>query len=263
MRRKSLGAMVSLALVVAACGAESDSAVGADDPVLQITSEGGFGPVEFVLAAGPRYTMLGDGRLIFQGFTTMEYPGQLVPPYLVATLDDNQMNSVLAMVENIGLPDIEDETDDSNMDTVADATTEVITYWDENGQHRLAVYALGMDESPSDRDAAFLELISTLDQFTAEAPSEPYVAEQVRVVAGPGGVDTDFTDERPWPLEETDFSDWEELPNGWHCTVIEGPVPSVFEDATQATTWEHPDGESEALLLLVRPLLPGEPDCPA
>ena len=255
--------MVSLGLVVAACGAESDSAVGGDEAVLQITSEGGSGPVEFILATGPRYTMLGDGRLIFQGFQTMEYPGALVPPYLVASLDDNQMNSVLAMVEDIGLPEIGDETDDSNMEIVADATTEVITYWDGNGRHRLAVYALGMDESPSDRDAAFIELISTLDQFTAEAPSEPYVADQVRVIAGPGGVDPAFSDVRAWPLEETDFSDWEELPNGWHCTVVEGPVPSVFEDATQATTWEHPDGESEALLLLVRPLLPGEPDCPA
>ncbi|HJS72619.1 MAG TPA: hypothetical protein VJ858_07825 [Acidimicrobiia bacterium] len=263
MSRKSLGAIASLALVLAACGAESDSGAGGDEAVLQITSEVGSGPVEFVLATGPRYTMLGDGRLIFQGFQTMEFPGALVPPYLVATLDDNQMSAVLAMVEDIGLSEIEDETDDSNMEMVADATTEVITYWDENGPHRLAVYALGMDESPSHRDAAFLELISTFDQFTAETPSEPYVADQVRVIAGPGGVDPAFSDVRPWPLADTDFSDWEELPNGWHCTIIDGPVPSVFDEATQATTWEHPDGESGALLLLVRPLIPGEPNCPA
>ncbi|HEU4894222.1 MAG TPA: hypothetical protein VFT85_00165 [Acidimicrobiia bacterium] len=264
MRSKSLGLVMALGVVVAACGgAGDDVGVGDDEAVLQITSEGGFAPVEFALANGPRYTLLGDGRLVYQGYVTLEYPGRLVPLYQVATLDSNQMRAVLAMVDDIGLPDIEDETDDDAMNMVADATTEVVTFWDENGVHRLAVYALGIEESPSERNQAFLELIQTFDQFTAEAPAEPYVAEQLRVVAGPGTVDPQFEDTRPWPLPDTDFSDWETLPNGWHCRVIDGPTPDDFESATQATTWEHPDGVSEPLLLLVRPLVPGEPDCPA
>jgi len=264
MRMKSVGVLISFGIVVAACGGNGDGvAVGDDEAVLQITSEGGFAPVELALANGPRYTLLGDGRLIFQGFITMEYPGPLVPPFMVATLDSNQMNAVLAMVEDIGLPDIDDETDDEATDMVADATTEVVTFWDENGSHRLAVYALGIEESPSERNQAFLELVQTFDQFTAEAPAEPYVADQLRVVVGPGMVDPQFEDVRPWPLPDTDFSDWETLPNGWHCRVVDGPVPADLEGATQATTWEHPDGSSEPLLLLVRPLLPGEPECPA
>lgn len=265
MKVKSLGVVMALGILIAACGGGDNGgvAVGDDEALLQITSEGGFAPVEFVLANGPRYTLLGDGRLIYQGFTTLEYPGRLANPYLVATLDSNQMGAVLAMVDDIGLPDIDDEVDDEAMNLVADATTEVVTYWDGNGAHRLSVYALGLEESPSARNEAFLELIQTFDQFTAEAPAEPYVAEQVRVVAGPGTVDPEFEDVRPWPLPDTDFSDWETLPNGWHCQVVEGAVPDVFEEATQATTWEHPDGSSEPLLLLVRPLLPGEPDCPA
>jgi hypothetical protein len=266
MRGKSLGVLVALGILVAACGGgggDGGVAVGDDEAVLQITSEGGFMPVEVALASGPRYTLLGDGRLIYQGYTTLEYPGGLIPPYMVATLDSNQMNAVLAMVEDIGLPDIDDETDDEAMNMVADASTEVVTFWDENGAHRLAVYALGIDESPSERDQAFLELIQTFDQFTAGAPAEAYVAEQLRVVAGPGMVDPQFEDVRPWPLPAKDFSDWDTLPNAWHCSVTDGPIPEVFEGATQATTWEHPDGASDPLLLLVRPLLPGEPDCPA
>ena len=182
---------------------------------------------------------------------------------MVATLDSNQMGAVLAMVDDIGLRDIDDEVDDEAMNMVADATTEVVTFWDENGAHRLAVYALGLEESPSARHEAFLELIQTFDQFTAETQSQPYVADQVRVIAGPGAVDPAFEEVRPWPLPDTEFSAWETLPNGWHCQVVEGAVPDVFESATQATTWEHPDSTSEPLLLLVRPLLPGEPDCPA
>jgi hypothetical protein len=257
--------MITIGLVLAACGAGNGSGAGVegDEPVIQITSEGGFVPVEVALNNGPRYTVLGNGRLVYQGFQTLEYPGRLVPPYMVATLDQNQMNALLALVEDIGLPEIDDERDDSAMDMVADAANEVITYWDHAGEHRLSVYALGIEDSPSERNAAFLELIETLDRFVGEAPADPYVAERVRVVAGVGVADPEFEDVREWPLETTDLSTWDELANGWHCTTLEGPVPEVFAEATQATTWQHPDGGSEPLTLLVRPLHPGEPDCPS
>lgn len=263
MRINLLGMFVSIVLVMAACGGGGSVGVGDDQAVLQIVSEGGFLPVEIALNNGPRYTLLGDGSLIYQGAQTLEYPGRLVPPYLVATVDDNQKNAILAMVEDIGLPDIDDELDDTAMNTVADAATEVITYWDDNGEHSYGVYALGLEESPSERNAAFLELIETLDRFISEAPGEPYQADRVRIVAGQSLVDPEFEDIRPWPMEETDLTAWETLPNGWQCTVIDGPVPDVFADATQTTTWEHPDGMSDPLLLLVRPLHPDEPDCPS
>lgn len=265
MRRKSLGALGSLALVLAACGGGDgiSVAVEPDEAVLQVTSEGGFAPVELTLSTGPRYTVLGDGRLVFQGVTTLEYPGRLIPPYLVAQLDSNQMNALLAMVDDIGLPEIDDETDDSAAAMVADATTEAITYWDEAGTHRLAVYALGIEPEPSDRNAAFLELIETLDRFTAETDAEPYEAEEVRIIAGPGTVDRDFEDVRPWPLDET-WGAWTSLGNEWQCRVFDPEVLATFDDATQATTWEMPEGGFvfDPATLLVRPLLPGEPECP-
>lgn len=264
MRRKSLGVIVLIALVLTACGGgeaeEVEVEVGDDEPVLQITAEGGFVPVEVALNNGPRFTLLGDGRLIYQGVQTMEFPGRLVPPYLVATLDGAQMDTILAMVGEIGLPDIVDEVDDSAASMVADAATEVVVYRDDAGEHRLAVYALGLDNPLSPRDSAFLELIATLDQITAETPGEPYQPERVRVVAGEGFVDPAFEDTREWPLETADLDQWAVLPNGWVCTAVSGPVPAVFEDATQATTWTRPDG-SGPLTLLVRPLVPGEPDC--
>ncbi|MGD2061518.1 MAG: hypothetical protein PVF87_11665, partial [Acidimicrobiia bacterium] len=150
MTVKPLRAIMSLALVVAACGGDGDPiGVGPDEPLLQVSSEGGFVPVEVSLNNGPRYTLLSDGTLIFPGVQTLEYPGRLVPTYFTAQLDENQMRAVLAMIEDIGLPGIEDETDDSAASFVADATTEVIRYWDGSGEHRLAVYALGIEEEPS------------------------------------------------------------------------------------------------------------------
>lgn len=262
--KKTLVALLPLALVAAACGGDGGSAdLGENEPVLQIVSEGGFVPVEVALNSGPRYTLLGDGRLIHQGFQTLEYPGRLVPPYLVATLNDNQMSSILAMVEDIGLPEFDEEIDDTASGFVADASTEVITYWDDAGEHKYGVYALGIEESPSERNAVFLELIQTLDEFVGQAEAEPHVAERVRVVAGEASVDPEFEDVQPWPLEGSDPAEWKALANGWACTVIDGPVPDVFDSATQATTWEHPDGTSDPIQLLVRPLHPGEPDCPS
>lgn len=264
MRTKTLGLLVILTLAIAACGGGDGSGVEVGDveALLQITSEGGFAPVEFALANGPRYTLLGDRRLIFEGFQTMEFPGRLVPPYMVARLDDDQLGAVMAMIDDTGLPEIVDETDDSANDTVADATTEVITYWDAAGSHRLAVYALGIEQHPSDRNAALIELVDTFDRFTANAPGQEYRAEQVKIVSGPATPDPEFDDLRPWPLDD-DWAAWQELANGWMCRVLEGAVPEPFRDATQSTTWKIPDvfSYSGPAKLLVRPLLPGETGC--
>lgn len=260
MRRKSLGVVV-FALVIVACGGSDGSEPDPNEVVIQITSEGGFVPVEIALNNGPRYTVLGDGRLIYQGFQTMQFPGPLVPPYMVAQLSGSQMTAVLAMVEDMGLPGIDEESDDSAINFVADATTEVIRFWDDNGEHKYSVYALGIEEEPTDRNSAFLELIETFDRFTAEAPAEPYSAEEVRIVAGSGFVDPDFSDLREWPLETDTFTDWTELPNGWFCRAYPSDVLTSFGDANQATVWAHPDGTSDPLTLLVRPLIPGETAC--
>jgi len=266
MNRKSVIASLSVALLLAACGegGGASSDVGPDEALIQITSEGGFVPVEFALGTGPRYTVLGDGTVIFAGVTTLEFPGRLVPPYMTAQLSDSQLNALLAMVDDIGIPEMTDETDDSAADFVADASTEVIRYWDSNGEHRYAVYGLGIEEDPSEQNQAFLELISTLDQFTAQSGGEPYQPERVRVLAGPGTENPDFPDLSPWPLDE-EWGQWEALANDWQCRVYGDEVLATFEEATQATTWEMPDGgfDFDPATLLVRPLHPGEPNCPS
>lgn len=264
MRSKLFGAGLALALIFTACGGGS-SDIDPDEAVLQIKSEGGFVPVEFALGSGPRFTLLGDGTLIYQGVTTLEFPGRLVPPYLTARLSTNQMTAVMAMVEDIGLADIDDETDDSATQFVADAATDVITYWDSLGEHRYAVYALGVQEDPSERNAAFLRLVETLDRFTAEATGQPYESDRVRLLANVRADPHGVTDLRPWPsgLEE-DLDQWASLGNGWVCTVKSNDVLPLFDDATQVTEWENPDQSrsNPPVQLLVRPLHPGEPDCP-
>jgi len=262
MRAKPVLALSVVVLLLGACGGGNTPTVADDEPVLQIVSEGGFVPLEFALGNGPRFTILGDGSLIYQGPQIEIFPSPLLPNYQVTTLSESQLSSVLAMVEEIGLPDIDDETDNEAANFVADASTEVITFWDETGDHRLAVYALGIEDEPSARNVAFLDLIETLEQFTGVAESHEYVAERVRVLAGEAFVDPEFEDTRDWPLPGSDPATWDQMEIGWSCTIIDGPVPEVFETATSATAWTPPDGSGPPMKLIVRPLLPGEPDCP-
>lgn len=265
MNAKSVGVIVLIALVVASCGQPTGNTdpvtVEANEPVLQITSEGGFAPVELILNAGPRYTLLGDGRMIYRGAQTMEFPGALLTPYLIGQLSDEQVAMVIDLVVEIGLPDIDEEYDDTAARFVADATTEVALFWDEDGRHRFGVYALGIQESPSARNEAFSELIETLDEIGTDLVAVAYRPERVRVIAGPGFINEDFEDVREWPLD-TGPSTWATLPNGWNCQVMDDAALETLADATQVTVWQSPDDEADLIKLLARPLHPGEPDCP-
>lgn len=266
--RSILGLCLAGLLFVTSCGAESNARLGADDDavVLQLRSEGGFAPVEFVLGRGPNYTLLGDGRLIHLGPTVAMYPGPLLPNYRVTAIGDDDMDRVLALVTEIGLPGMDIEIDDTAMQFVADATTEVVTFWDDAGAHSYSVYALGIEPEPSNHStAAFLELTLVLDELVSRAASEPFAPDRVRVIAGSAGLgDPEFETVDEWPLPNTDFSDWVNLPNGWMCTTFGPDVLETFAEADQASRWLHPDPmmDADTFTLLVRPLHPGEPGCP-
>ncbi len=261
--------LVAVAAVLSACGvggaAGPDLPDDPDAPVIQITSEGGFAPVDMVLGRGPTYTLLADGRLIYEGPTIAIFPGRLVPNYQVTRIDDQQMQLVLDLVDRIGLPEMGSELDDSAASRVADATTEVITYWDGHGEHVYAVYALGIDleQSPVPATEAFAELFGLMGDLVS-GDAVPYEPDRVRIVAGPGFVNEEFEDVRAWPLEGEGLTGWATLPNDWRCQSSEPGVLDAFGNATQVTVWESPDPDviDSPVKLLVRPLHPGEPDCP-
>lgn len=268
MTSKTLLIVPVLSLALAACGSPEGGAGLPEDPdapVVQVRSEGGFVPVEWALGHGPAYTLLADGRLIYSGPIILIFPGPLLPNYQVAQATDEQMRRVLELVEEIGLPGIDHEIDDSAMDMVADASTEVVTYWDDAGEHTYGVYALGLetDDGLSEVHASMQELISVLGEISAGPGLGAYEGERVRVVAGPGAPGAETPDVREWPLGSTDFSEWESLGNGWGCRVYGPEVLGRFADATEETVWMSPEEGGAPLKLLVRPLHPGEPDCPA
>lgn len=269
MGRRTFALLAGAAIAISACGVEqTGSGYNADDPVLQIRSEGGFVPLEWNLGRGPTYTLLGDGSVISEGPTILIYPGPLLPNYQISQLNDSDVDLIMDLIHEIGLPDMESEDDDKAASFVADATTEVVTFWDTDGSlHKYSVYALGIEpDSSNPSTSAFYELLTTMQTAVANSTETvPFEPEKVRVLAGVAmaPVDAEFEDIRPWPLEGEDPAQWEQLEIGWSCEVFGPEILETFTDASQLTQWLHPDPMMDAppFTLLVRPLHPGEEDC--
>lgn len=270
---RPLSALVVVTLSLAACGTGDTLAppdgVNDDDPLIQISAEGGFVPVEYNLSRGPTFTVTQGGRFIFLGVTTLEFPGKLVQPFFEAQLDDAQMAKIRDIIEEMGIAEFVDGSDNS-VTNVADASTEVIKYWDENGAHRYSVYALGItDQATEPATIAFAELFDYLHELAGSANGTEYAPDEIRIVAGVyrGGFDPQFEDRRDWPLTGENPDDWDVFTTigeeTWTCKVFEASALQTFADAKQTTVWAHPteSADAENFQLLVRPLHPGEDGC--
>lgn len=259
--------LLSLGLALGACSGEETSGEvtvpeDSDRVLLTVTSEGGFVPVDFNLVRMPRFVLMADRTLYFQGVTTLEFPGPLLPNIQQTTLDEDSFAEILALVAELGLSDIdEEEVDNQGMERIADATTEFITLHDEDGAHRYGFYALEVSESRSTDRLLARELLQVLEQGTATEQSSPYEPDRLQVAAGPP-VDMDLVGStEPWPLSMS-FDEMDGWALGWHCVEVTGAevdrLAGVFETATQATLWET---GSETYSIRARPLLPGETAC--
>ncbi|MFP5331293.1 MAG: hypothetical protein ACLGHX_02860 [Acidimicrobiia bacterium] len=262
-------ALVVLAVLVAACGSGEPGTMPTvydpDDVVLTISEEGGFAPVETILGRQPRYVLQADGRLYMPGAIPMIYPGPMLMPVFVGTVDEAAMDRILTAIGDTGLGEIEGRVDDTTAsDHVADATTTVITYFDGEAEHTLAVYALGIAVESSDLADAAAAVVDAVDQAaaTVENPVE-FRSSRVEIRTGEtmSLPDPEFRNTRPWPLETAP----DELPAGEYgsrCVVVEGPPATdlleIFGEANQATVWEY---EGTEYPLIARGLLPGEPGC--
>jgi hypothetical protein len=246
----------------------SDAGSAAGEPLFMITYEGGFSTPSMLASQGPVYAVTTDGELVYQGAIPEIFPGPLVPPYEVKDVSD-LLPDLEEMLDRIGIADITEEIDDQAAGTIADASTTVLTYFDENGTHRYGVYALGFDpqaESSDPKVVALNDLMLTLqDASFSGDPGEPFSSDRWQVVQNgdfiPGGDPGVPEDVRPYPLEVA-VADFEHTSFGLPCTILEGAAATdaaeAFGDATQVTVW---DTGTEEIQLLPRPLLPGEVGC--
>ncbi len=234
-----------------------------DSPLVIVADEGGFVPVEFLIQRMPRFVVMQDGRLFYQGPIPEIFPGPALPNILVGRLDAQTVGLVQSIVDDMGLPAITDEANREAADRVADASDTVVTYFDDAGSHRFSVYALGLVSHTDARVQQVAKLMTLLDGASATIEAEPYVPERLQVSVSDQlpGFDPQFKNVLPWPLE-ADPRDGAPGFLEWPCSVVEGDDATVLYEAlasaNQTTTWEV-DGTE--LGIYVRPLLPHESGC--
>lgn len=266
--KTTLTSLLVVAVLVAACGtgetAGTTGPMQPDDVILTVHEEGGFAPVEMLLGRHPRLVLQAGGRIYMPGAVPAIYPGPMLTPIFVGTVDQETMDEIMRLVREAGLPEIDRMEDVSANDQVADATTTVITYFDGTDEHVLSVYALGFASEGNSRLEVALDLVETLDRAAADVPdAEEYRPTRVEIRTGDrlSLPDPEFRNTRPWPLDVAPV-DMPAGEYGWSCVVVEGPpatdLLAIFADANQATVWDHQGTEYP---LIARGLMPGEPGC--
>lgn len=264
MKKTMTSMLLVAALGLTGCASSNAESGGPDGVLLRIEDVGGFLPLELAISNAPAFTLTTDGKLIFAGAVNLIYPGPLVYPQFYIELTPGELSQIRTRIERIGLPDMDDVVEDDQSQFLADASTSVITYWDDSGSHRFSVYGLGIGDAGSASAQAFAELKDSLFELSWSREGQPYEPERIRLVVGQSmqHVEEMFTDLRPWPLSDTDLANWDEYEPGWVCRGFGGDDIAPFEDATQVTTWVNPSGtDPEHYTILARALHPGEPDC--
>lgn len=260
--------LLAATLFLSACGAGEPGTMPTDtqpdDVILTVTDEGGFAPVELILGRHPRFVLQADGRLYTPGMVPAIYPGPMLSPIFVGTVDETTLAEIMRLIDAAGLPDIDRVEDTTATNQVADATTTVITYFDGAAEHTLSVYALGIASDESQTAQAAADLVRALDAAAAALTDvTEYQPTRVEVRTGDRMAlpDAEFRNTKPWPLAIAP-ADLPETGHGWRCVVVEGPPATdlleVFANANSATVWEH---EGTEYALIARGLTPATPAC--
>ena len=277
MNRRSFFALAGLVptlMLAAACGNPQGAAdttvststtvpaivhpTGPDDVVLQLSWEGGFVPADFLFTRLPRLVITGDGSVYVQGAQIEIYPGPLLPPVLVGSITEQELQALLLAAQSGGL--FRDVTYGDPPTGIADAPNTVLVINAEGATYTHNAYALGMggDETDDDR-FHFAEYAALLDPVATGVPdSKPFAAKRyaIRAIAADASNPTDGV--TPNVVEWPDNAG-ASLATASTCALVEASaVGDLFAQSTQITRFVE---NGFKYVLLVRPVIPGDPGC--
>jgi hypothetical protein len=188
----------------------------------------------------------------------------LLPNYQAIQLGDDDMLFVLEELDALGFTEIEAEFNNEAANMVADASTTITTFYNQDGPHTFSVYALGIGTQTTDGRVPILaNLVEHLSQMGFSQPGAAYEWEALEVLAGVPQfpAEPDFANVQPWPLD-VGFDEMTDIGFGWRCASYEGDEAQTllgsFMSANQVTTWN--DGDTE-YSIKVRPLFPRQEPC--
>lgn len=284
MRRFTTFVLALLLAATTACGDDDEPLVAGDenggptpaagepggrDDALFVSVEhtGGFVPVGHDFRSLPSAVVYEDGRAFTPGAVMEIYPGPAVHPVIESEIGDGEMRSIVDAAEEAGL--LDETPPDFGETLIADAGTTEITIVVGGETHVTSVYALtegrdalpGMEPSHDEARALVAEFVDLVTGAATEGEnSAEYVPERYRLLplapeeVPAEGVDPD---ERDWPVADVDLAERE-------CVAVTGDradtLRDALRDATEITRWRT---SASTFALVVRPLLPHEPECPA
>ena len=166
------------------------------------------------------------------------------PNYQVRQLSEDDLDVVMDAIAVTGIDQITDEVDDSSANVIADASTTVITYYDDQGPHRYEVYALDIGEGQSEQVQRLAGLVQVLDGVAA-ADGEVSRLEPERVQVIAQEAEPTRTSSSKWSTSpSTRTPPWDDLAGqqGIKCAAFEGEdaeaLVAGFREANQATLFE-------------------------
>jgi hypothetical protein len=283
-RTAYLGAALLGALALAACGGTSPTSDPEAEPpattaepagfayptdpsavVLDVTTGGGFGPVEVAVDTRPEFRLYGDGTVLVK---PEEF--ELTFPALRAyRLTPEGIQAVLAAAEDAGLLAA---APDYGQPLVADLPTTTLTVDLEGGSYSHSAYALGFGDAAGltpaqqearDRLSGLTSFLAGLDEAHPEllaSEPRPYEPEAVRVYAFERELEPEQV-ATAWPLEPG-IEKWSaEQAFGGRCEVVSGAdVETLRQSLGETLPWLWSSGGrtwSTGFALQ----LPGDPGC--
>jgi hypothetical protein len=248
-----------------------DHKTGATDVILRLEEGGGFVPVEFNISQAPRFTLYGNGVIVFQQLNApvpQADANGIVrnAPWRTAKLDEDQIQEVLAFA--LGAGGLGAARESYTADNVADAPTSTFTIRAGGIDKTVAIYAL-FEEAQPGRDAvargAFFRLAERLRDFDrgGTIDSDIYQGDRFRAVILPRDPAPELKlVDWPWPaLNVTDFkpgaNDGTDGPTFPHRAIAGGEVAALkltgIDGGIQGPVLKAPNGTLYTLIL--RPLL--------
>lgn len=291
--RHALLAGLPVAILIASCNLGSPPAYAnvphpaGSEVVVRMAWTGGFVPYEFIFTSVPRFTLLGDGRVLVEGPQIDIYPGPALPNVQVRRLTEEGIQSILFRISETGLFD-ESHSYNAATQFIADANSTVFTVRADNREVVVDVYALGLLTDPNmapsviptdeleahDRLTALESDLLNLDAWIpaddwADAAWQSYQPEALRLLVANIDAqppDPDGLDSEPvaWPgLTDPDQFGTASTIQDFRCGVVSGDESATWfaalGQANQLTRWSH---DGHLYRVTPRPLLPDEPlDC--
>ena len=241
---------------------------GPDDVVLRVEWQGGFMPIEQIQRRLPNLLVTGDGRVFLPAAVAEIYPGPLVMPVTVGSIDAVGLAAIVRAAEEAGLLGEVPNYELPPGIGIADAATTVVTITVDGVTRVHAAYALGLgaDDTPArQRLATFVSLVGDLptlvgaEHLGEQSTYEPDAYRVLAMPADPSGYGEPRPTVRPWPTDTG-----VRLADLTGCRVVDAAaVGALFAESNELTffTEEGTDGVTTVYRLGVGPRLPGESGC--